>query len=279
VTVEQGFDLAAAAARAYGVPLWSGEWAWFGRPEDDGPEFARYLAQEDARGLGGAFWVWRQACGDPHVAGQPTFAGSLNPVACPGDRDLGQVEPYARGLSRGYPRLAPGRLTATRADAASGALRVAGSDPSPAGSCRVEAWLPDRGRGAPALRGTNVDDLRLGAQPGGWVASGCARGTWTLEALAGAPGAGTPGTAAARRCTSRRELRVTLRLPRGARVRRATVRVGAGPARRVSVRDGRVAVSLRGRPAGRVVVRLRATLRDGRVASERRTYRTCTRRR
>jgi endoglycosylceramidase len=277
VTIEQGFELARRAAERYGVPLWSGEWAWFGSPEDDLGEVRRYVAQEDASAIGGAWWVWKQACGDPHVAGQPTFAGSLNPVACPGDRPLGQVEPYARLLSRAYSRAAPGRITGLRSDATSGRFIVAGRDEDPAGSCALEVWVP--GTAEPALTAEGITDLRVRRVPGGFVAGGCARGAYVLrgapgEAAAAPPGAG-PGAAPGRACRSRRALTIRLRVPARTRLRSVVVRVpGQRPVR---LRGNRrtVRVDLRGRPPERVVVRIDARTTSGRALSERRAYRTC----
>jgi len=83
---------------------------------------------------------------------------------------------------------------------------------------------------------------------------------------------------AARRCVSRRRFEIRLRPARGLRSARVTV---AG--RRVTVRRraGRfvAVVDLRGRPRERVVVSVVARTKDGRSVRDRRTYRTCTRRR
>jgi pimeloyl-ACP methyl ester carboxylesterase len=80
-------------------------------------------------------------------------------------------------------------------------------------------------------------------------------------------------------CLSRRSL--VLHLPhtvRGRHVRSARVRVGDGKAR--TVRGPRLAlrISLRGRPAGRVRVRITSRLADGRRAVATRTYRVCVKR-
>jgi len=268
LTVEQGYQAAVTAARAYGVPLWSGEWGWFGPPERDLPKVVRFAAEEDEHRLGSAWWVWKSACGDPHVSGQPTFAGSLNPVACPSGEPLGQVEPYARILSRAYPRAAPGRVEVLRADAATGALQLVGRDTDGAGSCELEVWLPDRGRGEPELAGTGVDGLTLRRDAGGWIGTGCARGRYELRAVAGAEGAGrAPGPAAS--CRRRATRRITLRLPRGAKARRVEVRVDG---RRVLRRSGprrTVLVPLRTARRTTAVVRVSVRLTNGRLLQQR----------
>ncbi|MDQ5809006.1 MAG: glycoside hydrolase family 5 protein, partial [Actinomycetota bacterium] len=158
-SIEEGFDNAERAAAAYAAPLWSGEWGWFGPPEESRERLERYIAQEDARAIGGAWWVWKQACGDPHVVGYPGASGSLNPTECPSGRPLGLVTGYTDLLRRAYPRYAPGRITELRSDWQSGEWTVRGRAPSGAGgSCRVEVWVPER---EPNVAGENVGDLRV----------------------------------------------------------------------------------------------------------------------
>ncbi|HEX8086667.1 MAG TPA: cellulase family glycosylhydrolase [Solirubrobacteraceae bacterium] len=257
-SIEQGFENAARAAAAYGAPLWSGEWGWFGEPEDARPRLERYLAQEDSRRLGGAWWVWKQACGDPHVVGYPGASGSLNPNECPSGRPLGVVTGYTDLLRRAYPRFAPGRLSQLQSDWKSGKWSLRGSA-GDAKSCRVEVWVPDR---EPSLAAENVGDLRVERRPGGWLASGCARGDY---ALSGEPGeAPVPGTAAGP-CRSKRRIVIH------ARGRVVKVRTRGVRPRRVTKRGRRVVLDLRGSAKGRIVVTLK--LRRGR--SERRVYRTC----
>ena len=274
VTIEQGFEYAERAAAAYPAPLWSGEWGWFGEPDRDLGKLERYAREEDRRRLGGAWWVWRQACGDPHLQGAPSLSGSLNRYACPGDRPLGLNEPFARVLTRPYPRHAPGRLTALSSDPRTSRFAIRGTDRDPAGSCRLEAWVPDRGAGEPTLSGTGISDLAVRRAGNGWIASACARGDYELR---GDPGGA--GGAGGRRCLSRRLIRITLRTPRGFRLRRARVRVSGVKPRRVRIRGRRVVVDLRGSAAGRLVVRIDARSRGGRRFSERRAYRTCAPRR
>lgn len=259
VTIERGFELAERAAAMYGAPVWSGEWAFFGDPRTDAPKTARYAAEEDERAVGGSYWVWRQACGDPHVAGYTTASGSFNPLACPSGAPQGRVAAYERILSRPVIRFGPGRLGAQRSDADTRAFRFRGADDDPAGSCRLEAWVP--GNAEPLLTATGVTGLTVTPVPGGFIVAGCARNAYELS---GRPEA----TLRAAPCTSKR--RVTVTLPR--RARSALVRIAGRPARRVRTRGGRrVTVDLRGLPAGRH----RVTIRAGR-SELRRAYRTCT---
>jgi endoglycosylceramidase len=271
LTVDEGYQAALGAARNYGLPLWSGEWGWFGPPSRDLAKVRRFAALEDEHRLGSAWWVWKSACGDPHVAGQPTFAGSLNPVACPSGAPLGQVAEYASVLSRAYPRAAPGRLTALRADSDTGALRLTGRDRDPGGSCTLELFLPDRGRGEPALQTTGVERLAVRRTPGGWLATGCAGGVYALRAVAGVPGARTPKPT----CLRRASVRLRLRLPRGARVRSVEVWVDGRRVRRLTGPRTAVRIPLRTARGTTAVVRLRVRLTPGRVVEQRARVAAC----
>jgi hypothetical protein len=93
----------------------------------------------------------------------------------------------------------------------------------------------------------------------------------------GPPGA-TLGLPSSRRCVSRRSFRIRLRAPRGQRLRSARVSVAGRRARVLRGRRLRAVVDLRGLPAGRVTVRIRAVTTRGRRLSATRTYRTCARR-
>lgn len=280
-TIEQGFDAAQDTARLYGAPLWSGEWGWFGEPADTRARLERYAAQEDARALGGAWWVWRQACGDPHVVGYPGASGSLNPQECPSGRQLPLVTGYTDVLRRAYPRHAPGRLGRLRSDHASGAFEVRGADGDAAGSCRVEVWVPDTRRGEPRLNAENVTGLAVRAVSGGFVVTGCARGGYVLR---GAPDEGSPARgdhgggrndSARHSCRSRRVITATVRVPRRVRLRSVVVRVSGAKTQRLRGNRRRVRIDLRGRPRTRVLVRIEARARGGRRYSERRAYHTC----
>jgi hypothetical protein len=194
VTTREGHDFAAQGAATYGTTYWSGEWGWFGDAAAERGLIAGYAKEEDSRLVGGAWWQWKQACGDPHnisaPGGQPgKTTGNINRFACPEQRSLGTPASTRRILARAYPRAAPGRLTALESSPDDGALRVAGRDDDRAGSCQLEVWLPgDFGR--PELSGRNVSGLRLRAFAGGWLATGCAQGSYELRRVrvAGAGG-------------------------------------------------------------------------------------------
>lgn len=181
VSIERGFALARRAARRYGAPLWIGEWGWFGDPAGDGPKVRRYAAAEDAHRIGGAWWVWKQSCGDPHSVGGgvPATGGGLNRLRCPSGESLGRPPEFTGPLSRAYPRAAPGRINALAADPAGPGLSMTGTAPARPRDCRLEVWAPGSER--PATASSGVAGLRVQPVPGGWRISGCAGGTYRLE--------------------------------------------------------------------------------------------------
>ncbi|MCZ7630775.1 MAG: glycoside hydrolase family 5 protein [Microthrixaceae bacterium] len=173
LTVEQGFRIAEDASAELGMPFWVGEYGWWSTSEQDMEELGRYAAAEDAAVAGGAWWQWRQACGDPHSIGvpgnEPTDQHHLNALGCPDDDDLGITEPYSVVLSRTYPRAAPGRITALASDPERRTATISGESTEQEGELLV--WVPDGGHGAPDTTGAGLTDIDLTAVEGGWVLS------------------------------------------------------------------------------------------------------------
>ena len=195
VTPAQGHDLATAVAALHGTTYFSGEWGWFGDPATDGVQVAAYAAEEDRRLVGGAWWSWKQACGDPHViGGRGKEPGAISPslvrIGCPGDVELGPPPPFATVLSRAYPRAAPGRLTAVSSDAATGSLTATGEAPGATGAAaELDLWIPDRGLGRPVVAGVQVVDPEVVEVEGGWRVEATASGSWRVDVH---PGGATP---------------------------------------------------------------------------------------
>ncbi|URM93315.1 glycoside hydrolase family 5 protein [Actinomadura madurae] len=181
ISIERGFALARAAADHYGAALWSGEWGWFGDPGTDGPKVVRYAAAEDAHRAGGAWWVWRQACGDPHSIGDggTTTAGGLNRLRCPDGTPLGRPAAFTGPLSRPFPRAAPGRLTALSSSSSPRRLSLTGTT-GPSGNCRLDVWIPGDTR--PDLTTSGMTSMRTVKVPGGWRITACATDTYHLQA-------------------------------------------------------------------------------------------------
>jgi endoglycosylceramidase len=165
-TIEDGFQAAATAAAAYGTTFFSGEWGWFGDPTADQSKLERYAAQEDAYRIGGTWWQWAQACGDPHAVParhqRPPCAGRSRYS----DGLVTRPAANVAVLTRAYPRAVPGQLRRVHADVATGALAVDGVADRAGAS--ADLWVPERCT-APAVTGSgNVGPASRRSVPGGW---------------------------------------------------------------------------------------------------------------
>ena len=149
-TIEQGFGLDEQAAAGLDAPYWIGEYGWWGTSPETLERLRRYAAAEDEARVGGAWWQWRQACGDPHSIGvpgnEPGDQVHLNAVACPTGEDLGLTEEFAVVLSRAYPRAAPGRLTELVSDPDARTMRVTGTAKGAEPGAQLVVWVPAAGR-------------------------------------------------------------------------------------------------------------------------------------
>ena len=182
LTLEQTFDIYEAGADELGAALWIGEYGFWDIDPDTLDVAARYALEEDRRLLGGAWWQWRQTCGDPHSVGGPDEPATADQVhlitrACPGhdsdgdttenDTDARYTEEFLSILGRAYPRSSPGHLTEVVSDLDTGALRVVGTAAQAGGE--LDVWLPDRGEGAQVEPTTTdgLDDVELRDVAGG----------------------------------------------------------------------------------------------------------------
>ena len=142
------------------------------------------------------------------------------------------------------------------------------------------------------LNGLDIGGHQLqvkGTDPTGKVGAPASR-TWIVQIPEPvSPGGGTPPPAttagavkfasvvslpSARACVSRRTLRITVRVPKGATLKSAEIRLGKRKVRTLR-KPGRANVSLKGLPRGAFVVKVKVTLTDGRTATGSRAYRTC----
>ncbi len=181
ISIERGFRLAEAAAGQLGAPLWIGEWGYFKGAREQAALLERHLRAEDRLQTGSAFWVWKQACGDPH-AYPNKVAGDLRLTGCPGNTDLGTAADMARQLQRPYVRSSPGRIVGigvSDGTVITGESGPAGTDRARA--CDLEIWLPGdtepkvrSAEGAEVSRIVRVEpgQAALG-QSGGWLVGGC----------------------------------------------------------------------------------------------------------
>ncbi len=182
-TIPGEFDEAQREAARYRTTFWSGEWGWFGgNPAGSAPKVAEYAAEEDAHLVGGAWWQWKQACGDPHSLGAPdgrppAQTDSLVRLACPSDAPVGIPPSFQQVLGRAYPRAAPGALHSLTSDPATGALQLAGDAGRRPGV--LDVWAPAL-TGVPNVTGTNVTNVTVTAVPGGYHITARAAGAYSL---------------------------------------------------------------------------------------------------
>ncbi|MGB3055316.1 MAG: cellulase family glycosylhydrolase, partial [Acidimicrobiales bacterium] len=135
LTLEAMNDLIESLTASLGVPNWGGEYGFWDTAPTTLAKAHRYAADEDAHLWGGAWWQWRQSCGDPHsvqwsngeVVVPDGDSVHLNITSCPDNTDLEPNDAFLDVVGRGYPRAAPGRLTSVTSDIASGHLVVRGT--------------------------------------------------------------------------------------------------------------------------------------------------------
>ncbi|MEO5875991.1 MAG: cellulase family glycosylhydrolase [Streptosporangiaceae bacterium] len=173
-SIGTAFAIARLAAASYGVPLWSGEWGWFGDPAEQTPKVDRFLDNADNALMGGAWWSWKQACGDPHPVRDGSThrpQGNLSQIDCPSGTPLG-LSAFRTPLSRPYPRAAPGlKKITSRPYGFTGDRR--------SGDCTLEAWFPGTAKPSTTTRG--LTDLTYTQAPGGWQLTACATGPYELR--------------------------------------------------------------------------------------------------
>ena len=169
-----------------GAPVLIGEWGGDPRRAEDpaDPYFADHQALQDAYRFGATLWTWREACGDPHKAGDwragvIPYVWGLFEVDC-ASNSAGGMRALAAELRRPMVRAAPGRLTHLFSDAASEVLEAAGEG-APRGAGLV-AFLPRRGR-APRIEAEGLVGLHRRGTPGGgaWLLGRATGGAWSLR--------------------------------------------------------------------------------------------------
>jgi len=144
LTTESMNTLSLSVAGGLGMPVWTGEYGFWNREPETLEAVRRFAIDEDAYAWGGAWWQWRQGCGDPHSHGWGQSADTdqvhLNIIGCPGDVDLGPNEDFLSVLGRGFPRAAPGRVQELRSDPDTGELSLTASGAS--ADDTVVVWTP-----------------------------------------------------------------------------------------------------------------------------------------
>jgi endoglycosylceramidase len=186
-SIESGFLSAAAKAAAYGVTVWVGEWGFFSsNPADDADKLDRYTDALDKYGYGGAWWSWKQACGDPHVihhpGGQPDpISPSLIRYSCPsGTRATAPATAYAGALFRPLARAVPGRIKRLESDGRAGTFDLVGKRDPKADACSLRVFVPRAWRGE-KVRTKGIDKLRRRHRHGNVILRGCVADSFRLR--------------------------------------------------------------------------------------------------
>ena len=171
MSLELTNDLIWTMAEAQGTGVWIGEYGFWSTSPEVLEVAARYAADEDANAQGGAWWQWRQPCGDPHSlhrvddSWQPSdTVVHLNNMDCFAGVDLGPTEPFLTLLGRGYPRVTPGRINLLQSDPQSGQLLLEARSAG-AGEMLV-LWTPTEA-GTHDVWTEGLDELTAHPVPGG----------------------------------------------------------------------------------------------------------------
>jgi endoglycosylceramidase len=174
-----GFRNAEIMANYYETTWFSGEWGWFGDATIDRPKVKKYAAYEDEYLVGGAYWQWIQACGDPHniSADLQSFGSTsqhLYNMTCPGDVFVGLFEPFTSILSRAYPRATPGVIHQLVSEPDEQMMTMKGE-----GKGVVDIWVPNRGK-TPTVSG-DISDVVIITKNSGFRVEGNINGSYEIE--------------------------------------------------------------------------------------------------
>ncbi|GAA1777102.1 hypothetical protein GCM10009795_023970 [Nocardioides hankookensis] len=185
-SIESGFASAASFAASQGQTVWVGEWGFFSsNPADDADELDRYTDALDEHGWGGAWWTWKQSCGNPHMIGAP--GGTPGPVSqslirytCPDETAHAPDPAYAEPLFRPMVWAVPGRITKLRSDGRAGTLDVSGKRDPKADACSLRVFVP-KAAAAHQVRVRGVKRLARHHRHGRIVLSGCVADSFRLR--------------------------------------------------------------------------------------------------
>lgn len=176
-TIEGLNDLILSVTAGLGVATWGGEYGFFDLEPSTLEKVARYAADEDANLLGGAWWQWRQSCGDPHsvqwrdgeVVSPAGVQVHLNPTQCPDNTDLGPNDAFLDVLGRAYPRTTPGRLTSLTSDPVTGELAVSATAGAGDVGQQLVVWSPTVEDAAHRVTVEGLGDVVSTEVPGGRI--------------------------------------------------------------------------------------------------------------
>ncbi|XBH20948.1 cellulase family glycosylhydrolase [Jonesiaceae bacterium BS-20] len=175
VGLERQFMLAERVAEQDGdVPVWPGEYGKWGEDQDVIDWVNRYAVAEDDHLIGSAYWVWKQACGDPQNGIGPV-GDALIMQNCAGPSEIPPKTDILNVLSRAYPQSAPGTLTSLTSSGST--FKMTGTTDTP--GCGLTVWVPSSAE--LDLKSSGITDLDPQSVSGGWLVTGCADGEYSLS--------------------------------------------------------------------------------------------------
>jgi len=170
-----------------GAPVLSGEWGGDPRraadPSDD--YFLLHQRLQDDHRISATLWTWREACGDPHKAGDwragdIPYVWGLFDVDCATQTITGVRAPLASQLRRPALRAAPGRITSLVVDSAARTLEATGESTA-RGS--FVAFLPGPIGRPPRVSGDGLESFAWKPAPGGgaYLSGWLRAGPWRVN--------------------------------------------------------------------------------------------------
>ena len=185
-SIPSGFSSAQSVALKHGIPVWGGEWGfWPEHPADSSDTIERYAVAEDSAAYGGAWWDWKQACGDPHVMNHPggepaAVSPSLIRYSCP-EQVAAPIDPaFGDVLGRPVPRAVPGTIMGLTSDGRTGKLDLSGAYAKGADRCGLQVFVPKRFADE-KVRTRGIDHLKRTTQLGNVLLTGCVADTFRLR--------------------------------------------------------------------------------------------------
>jgi endoglycosylceramidase len=170
LTLEATNAVIQAMAENHGTGVWIGEYGFWSTSPETLEVAYRYAADEDAWVQGGAWWQWRQPCGDPHSlhrSGDEWLPGDtvvhLNSIDCTSGASS-PTEEFLSILGRAYPRVAPGRIAILQSDPDTGLFLLDGRSAAPGQTLVV--WTPN-GASSHPVEGMGLEELTEHERPGG----------------------------------------------------------------------------------------------------------------
>lgn len=202
VSIEAMSDLIDGFADQMGVPVWVGEYGFWSTSPATMDQVYRYAANEDAKIQGGAWWQWRQSCGDPHsvqwVDGQVVAPQGVEPqlnlLECPDNIDRGPNDAFLDVLGRAYPRATPGRVQTLSSDPDTGVFTMVATASADVVGEPLVVWTPTQNDAAHRVQTRGLHDLVEHDVPGGRILTATVSGTGDYALTVGAdlPPADTP---------------------------------------------------------------------------------------